>query len=120
LNRAEGTAKRLSNDSLRYLREHAWPGNVRELFNTVQRAFILTDMELDLRGADTYGPTVEGAPEPDGTVMYRPGMSLAEVERIVIMETLKRCANNKTKTAAVLGISLKTLYNRLNEYRALE
>jgi DNA-binding NtrC family response regulator len=120
LNRADGTMKRLSCDSLLYLREHSWPGNVRELYNTVQRAFILADLELDLRRADTYGPTVEGAPASDGTVMYRPGMSLAEVERIVIMETLKRCANNKTKTAAVLGISLKTLYNRLNEYRALE
>jgi transcriptional regulator with PAS, ATPase and Fis domain len=120
LNRAEGTCKRLSNDSLAYLHEHTWPGNVRELHNTIQRAFILTDLELDLRRADTYGPSVESAPEPDGTVMYRPGMSLSEVERIVIAETLKRCANNKTKTAAVLGISLKTLYNRLNEYRALE
>jgi DNA-binding NtrC family response regulator len=47
-------------------------------------------------------------------------MSLSEVERVVIKETLKSCAGNKTRTAAVLGISLKTLYNRLNEYRALD
>jgi two-component system, NtrC family, response regulator HydG len=53
-------------------------------------------------------------------VTFRMGMSLAEVERSVIIETLRRCGNNKTKTAAVLGVSLKTLYNRLNQYRALE
>jgi DNA-binding NtrC family response regulator len=47
-------------------------------------------------------------------------MSLAEVEQHVILETLRRCSGNKTKAAAVLGISLKTLYNRLNEYKALE
>jgi hypothetical protein len=47
-------------------------------------------------------------------------MSLSEVERVVITETLRSCAGNKTRTAAVLGISLKTLYNRLNEYGALE
>jgi DNA-binding NtrC family response regulator len=120
LNRADGTRKRLSYDSLAYLHEHAWPGNVRELYNTIQRAFILADAELDLRSATTYGPRVHGAVAADETVTFRPGMSLCEVERVVIMETLKRCAGNKTRTAAVLGISLKTLYNRLNEYRALE
>src|SRR5690606_25885305 len=50
LNESEGSRKRLSCDSLSYLREHRWPGNVRELYNTVQRAFILADHELDLRG----------------------------------------------------------------------
>jgi two-component system, NtrC family, response regulator HydG len=120
LNQADGTCKRLSYDSLAYLHEHSWPGNVRELYNTIQRAFILADTELDLRSATTYGPRVENGPATEGAVTFRPGMSLAEVERIVIMETLKRCAGNKTRTAAVLGVSLKTLYNRLNEYRALE
>jgi transcriptional regulator with PAS, ATPase and Fis domain len=120
MNRADGTDKRLSMDSMVYLRTHAWPGNVRELFNTVQRAFILTDDELDLRSAATYGPSVDNAASDDGTVAFRPGMSLSDIERIVITETLKRFSGNKTRTAAVLGISLKTLYNRLNEYRALE
>lgn len=120
LNQAEDTRKRLSYDSIVYLHEHTWPGNVRELYNTIQRAFILADMELDLRSATTYGPRVHEAPREEEPVTFRPGMSLSEVERIVITETLKRCAGNKTRTAAVLGISLKTLYNRLNEYRALE
>jgi two-component system, NtrC family, response regulator HydG len=121
LNEAEGLSKEFSTDSLRYLGEHSWPGNVRELHNTVQRAFILADDELELRGAADCGPELaEVGVAQDATVTFRMGMSLAEVERAVIIETLRRCANNKTKTAAVLGISLKTLYNRLNEYRALE
>jgi two-component system, NtrC family, response regulator HydG len=119
-NHAEGTNRRFSADSLHYLRDHTWPGNVRELYNTVQRAFILSDEELDLRGAAIYGPTLSASLKFDGDVAFRPGMSLSEVEQIVITETLKRYSGNKTKTAAVLGISLKTLYNRLNEYRALE
>ena len=49
---------RLSKDSRLYLREHYWPGNVRELYNTVQRAFILADGELDLRGTASYGPNL--------------------------------------------------------------
>ncbi|MGH8178895.1 MAG: sigma-54 interaction domain-containing protein [Steroidobacter sp.] len=120
LNDVDGARKRLSLDSLRYLHEHCWPGNVRELYNTVQRAFILGDDELDLRGATTYGPSMAIAAPAAGEVAFRPGMSLAAVERVVITETLKCFDGNKTRTAAVLGISLKTLYNRLNEYRALE
>jgi transcriptional regulator with PAS, ATPase and Fis domain len=120
LNEAEGQDKGFSVDSLRYLRQHHWPGNVRELYNTVQRAFILADRQLDLRGAADCGPdlAVPGT-EVNTAVTFRNGMSLAEVEQVVIMETLRRCQDNKTKTAAVLGISLKTLYNRLNQYRAL-
>jgi two-component system, NtrC family, response regulator HydG len=121
LNDAEGLHKEFSSDSLRYLSEHSWPGNVRELYNTVQRAFILADDELDLRGASDYGPELgELGLVEEAAVTFREGMSLAEVERHVILETLRRSSGNKTKTAAVLGISLKTLYNRLNEYKALE
>jgi two-component system, NtrC family, response regulator HydG len=121
LNEAEGSRKGFSSDSLCYLSEHGWPGNVRELYNTVQRAFILADDELDLRGASDYGPELgEVGPLEEAPVAFREGMSLAEVEHHVILETLRRCSGNKTKAAAVLGISLKTLYNRLNEYKALE
>ncbi|WP_230979984.1 sigma-54 interaction domain-containing protein [Steroidobacter gossypii] len=121
LNEAEGANKEFSADSLRYLQEHSWPGNVRELYNTVQRAFILADDEIDLRGASEYGTDIaEPSLTVDADVTFRQGMSLSDIERAVIKETLRRCAGNKTRTAAVLGISVKTLYNRLNEYRALD
>jgi two-component system, NtrC family, response regulator HydG len=120
LNESEGAQKSLSADSLAYLYDHSWPGNVRELYNTVQRAFILADKELDLRSGASYGPCIANAPTSAGDVSFHPGMSLAVVERAVITETLKCFDGNKTRTAAVLGISLKTLYNRLNEYRELQ
>jgi DNA-binding NtrC family response regulator len=120
LNEAEGQDKELSADSFRYLRQHQWPGNVRELYNTVQRAFILADDQLELRTAADCGPDLDTpGEEVDAPVKFGRGMSLAQVEQVVIMETLRRCKDNKTRTAAVLGISLKTLYNRLNQYRAL-
>jgi two-component system, NtrC family, response regulator HydG len=119
LNDAEGTRKGFSTDSLRYLNEHSWPGNVRELHNAVQRAFILSHDELDLRAASDYGPALAESGMDEAAVTFREGMSLAAVERCVIIETLRRCSGNKTKTAAVLGISLKTLYSRLNEYGTL-
>jgi DNA-binding NtrC family response regulator len=119
LNRTAGTRRRLSNDSLLYLREHSWPGNVRELHNTVQRAFILADEEVDLRRAASFGPRIDQPPASHDAFTLRPGMSLSEIERIVIRKTLSSCAGNKTRTAAILGISVKTLYNRLNEYREL-
>ncbi|HEY0681367.1 MAG TPA: sigma-54 dependent transcriptional regulator [Steroidobacter sp.] len=121
LNEAEGANKEFSADSIRYLQEHSWPGNVRELYNTVQRAFILADDEVDLRGASEYGTDIaEPTASHDADVTFRQGMSLSDIERAVIKETLRRCSGNKTRTAAVLGISVKTLYNRLNEYRALD
>lgn len=120
LNSADGTNKRLSLDSVNYLHDYKWPGNVRELYNTIQRAFILADNEVDLRRATTYSLRLDPTHNGDEAVTFRPGMSLSEVERVVITETLRSCSGNKTRAAAVLGISLKTLYNRLNEYRALE
>ncbi len=119
LNASGGTQLVFSGDSLGFLREYHWPGNVRELFNAVQRAYILANPQLDLRAAVTCGPLGDSQATESADVGFRPGMSLAQIERIAIAETLKFCAGNKTRTAAVLGISLKTLYNRLNEYRAL-
>jgi DNA-binding NtrC family response regulator len=118
LNRTEGTRKRFSSDSRQFLRENTWPGNVRELHNVVQRAFILAEDELDLRSAAHVQRVGDGVPRSDdGYITVSPGMALADMERMMIAETLKNCRGNKTRTAAVLGISLKTLYNRLNEYR---
>lgn len=120
LNEAEGSNKELTSDSMRYLKEHRWPGNVRELHNTMQRAFILADDAVDLRGASEYGADIADPDVTDCEVTFRQGMSLSAIERVVIKETLRRCSGNKTRTAAVLGISVKTLYNKLNEYQALD
>jgi DNA-binding NtrC family response regulator len=117
LNASTGTWKQFSTESLRWIPSHAWPGNVRELHNAVQRAFILADDELDLRAA-ALSPKVAPLIDDAHSVRVPIGTSLAEAERWIVVATLKQCGGNKTRAAATLGLSLKTLYNRLHAYRA--
>lgn len=113
LNTEDGTCKRLSAEARTFLRDHAWPGNVRELKNAIHRAFILADHELDL--STVVVPAARSAVAED-CIAVRIGTSIAEAERDIILATLERCGGNKRHTAKVLGVSLKTLYNRLNDY----
>jgi DNA-binding NtrC family response regulator len=117
LNQEEQDAKVFSMASRRFLRDYHWPGNVRELKNAVYRAFILSGRELDLAAATgPFKPLV--APVESDCINFPLGSRLADAERRLIFATLNYCAGNKTQTAEVLGISLKTLYNRLNEYQS--
>ena len=114
LNAQHGSWKRLSAESLCSLVDYPWPGNVRELRNAVKRAFILADNVLHLRPAlSTIGEILPAATD---TVRIPIGTSLADAEQSVVVATLAQCAGNKTRTAGVLGCSLKTLYNRLHSY----
>ncbi len=122
LNKAQETGKQISAATLDRLRKHRWPGNVRELKNTVHRAFILADSEItpeclpeEVGGIAPY-PSTPAAPA--GPSVHVPvGTSAAEAERQLIMKTLSHYDGDKQKTAEVLGISVKTLYNRLNAYK---
>ncbi len=117
LNEDDGTQKRYSAASLRFLRDYRWPGNVRELKNAVHRAYILADHLLDVAAA--VGLSKSTAPAVTGDcVALQLGSKLCDAQRSLIVATLERCGGNKTRAAEVLGISVKTLYNRLNEYRA--
>lgn len=117
LNEEESESKFFSRASRRFLYDYHWPGNVRELKNTVYRAFILSDRELDLiAAAGPIKPMV--APLESDSINFPLGSRLADAERRLIFATLNYCGGNKTQTAEVLGISLKTLYNRLNEYQS--
>jgi DNA-binding NtrC family response regulator len=123
LNADGKTAKTFSADSMQFLHSYSWPGNVRELKNLVQRAYLLADKELDLGAARSMSGTLSSpasavvAPmEMEDRVVVPLGTSLAESERSLIYATLNRCGGNKTRAAEVLGVSLKTLYNRLHEY----
>jgi two-component system, NtrC family, response regulator HydG len=113
LNEADGTHKTFSRAAIGVIRSHRWPGNVRELKNAVQRAFILSDgvVELDPAGLASATPEVDCLRVPIGT-------PLSEIERQVIGSTLDFCDGNKRRCAELLGVSLKTLYNRLAEYQA--
>jgi DNA-binding NtrC family response regulator len=117
LNAEEGTSKRLSGDSLLCLRQYHWPGNVRELRNVVHRAFILAAGDLELRNV-VGRPMIPASVGDELTLRIPVGTNLADAERWMIIATLKKCGGNKTRAAALLGVSLKTLYNRLNAYRA--
>ena len=114
LNAAEGTQKTFSRGALQRLRGHDWPGNVRELKNLVHHAFILADDEI---GTDSLPQDLGGAlPQSGASLHVKVGISLAEADRRLIVATLNECAGDKRKAAATLGISLKTLYNRLKAY----
>jgi DNA-binding NtrC family response regulator len=108
LNASEGTSKRLSAAARDRIQAYPWRGNVRELKNELQRAFIMCEGLIELPDLSAgRGP----APPPSEV-----GSSLEESERLLILRTLEQCAGDKKKAAQILGISLKTLYNRLHLY----
>jgi DNA-binding NtrC family response regulator len=118
LNAAAGTQKRFTAAAREYLAQHDWPGNVRELKNAVQRAFIMADADVmfDARAHGTAN--ARKAPLSSGPLLqFAVGTPLQDIEREVIVATLEHCHGRKRETAELLGVSLKTLYNRLNEYR---
>ena len=113
LNQAEKTSKVFSRGAMVRLYANPWPGNVRELKNYVQRGFILADEVIEAQAAPTEQPE---STDDGSTLTFRVGTNLAEVERRMTLATLVYCGNVKRKAADVLGISLKTLYNRLESY----
>jgi len=117
LNAAHGTNKVLTADGLACLRSYHWPGNVRELRNHMQRAFILSDHAID---ATALAPVITTQTPAGLTLAIPVGTSLADVDRKLIYATLDLCGGVKKRAADILGISLKTLYNRLEEYGPYE
>jgi DNA-binding NtrC family response regulator len=119
LNRKHHTAvKALDGSVLEAFRRHSWPGNIRELRNTLERMMVLSTGDV-LRSSDLPGDFGKASTAAMGDDLHlRPGMSVAEAERRLIFETLAFTSNNKTRAAEMLGISLKTLHNKLKEYEA--
>jgi DNA-binding NtrC family response regulator len=115
LNEKDGSHKVFSRSSMEVMRSYSWPGNVRELKNVVHRAFILgtdtLDIEECISDLASKKPTVH-----EGYLNFFVGTPLADAQREIILATLKHYSGNKRLTAEALGISLKTLYNRLKEY----
>ncbi|MBX3623285.1 MAG: sigma-54-dependent Fis family transcriptional regulator [Rhizobacter sp.] len=119
--RREGAAKAFSANARAKLLRYRWPGNVRELRNVVQRIYVMTEGNLI---SEEWLPVNAPSREAPGSglvgdeVRIRIGSSMAEAERQLILATLRFYGHHKEQAAAVLGISLKTLYNRLKEYSA--
>ncbi|HVS02068.1 MAG TPA: sigma-54 dependent transcriptional regulator [Thermoanaerobaculia bacterium] len=118
LNKREESQKRFTTEAVDRFKYHDWPGNVRELQNVVQRAYILAD---ELITPDCLPVEMGGeAPATGPKLHLKVGTSLAEAERRLILATLDDYEGDKKRTAEVLGVSLKTLYNRLNQYAQAE
>jgi transcriptional regulator with PAS, ATPase and Fis domain len=103
--------------AMRTLEQYAWPGNVRELRNVIERATILAAGPFI---EPKHLPPVladEPAPPQQAQVALAPGITVEEAERRLIMMTLEHTRDNKTRAAEILGISLKTLHNKLNKLR---
>jgi DNA-binding NtrC family response regulator len=118
LNAKQTTSKRFTPEALERLRSGSWTGNVRELRNAVERAHILGDEAIGVDALVDLEPVKE-LPDAEG-VRVPVGTPIAEMERRLIVKTLDEYGGNKKKAAEALGISLKTLYNRLNVYQASE
>jgi len=116
LNERYGTRRFLTAEVLRQWTARPWPGNVRELRHVVQRAYVLaTD---DAIAAQTDLPPAAIARD-DGSVTFQVGMTFDEIEREMLLKTLAHHGNNKRQAARTLGITTKTIYNRLLRYRSL-
>ena len=116
LNEKGAADKRIDPSALDALADYSWPGNVRELRNVVRSAFIMADETIDV---DDLPQEITGdRPAGRGAApeLAAAGATLADVEKKLILATLDECDGNRTRTAEALGISVKTLYNRLKAY----
>jgi DNA-binding NtrC family response regulator len=105
----------VDNECLAVLQGYRWPGNVRQLRNVIQRAIIVS--RGPLISVEDLPPELKRFDRRSDRIELRLGVSLEEVEREVIERTLEFTDGNKARAAEVLGISLKTLYNRLERYQ---
>jgi two-component system response regulator FlrC len=120
----------ISNEAMGLLNAHDWPGNIRELENVIERAVITAgdgvitqkdiyierrgSANIELGGAEAHVSAGEGA-----AGSWSPGRTLDDIERNVILEALQYHSGNRTHTARALGISIRTLRNKLADYRRM-
>src|SRR5216684_372090 len=106
---------------LNAFQNYSWPGNVREMRNTLERAIIVCDgavVETKHLPPGFGQSSLRSSAEDSDTVRLGVGTTVEEAERLLILKTLESTNNNKTRAAEILGISLKTLHNKLKEYGA--
>lgn len=108
-------AKTLSAPALMKIKNWCWPGNVRELMNVLERSLLTSSSsELEPQHLSIDGYLESQSPS------FGPGMTVQEAERLLIMKTLEHTGDNRTQAAKMLGISIRTLRNKLHEYSKLE
>jgi DNA-binding NtrC family response regulator len=113
------TVSGINDDVAKAFQNHAWPGNVRELRNTLERAVIVCETRLvePKHLPPGFGAVIPRAPVQEANaIRLGVGTTVEQAERLLILKTLESTNNNKTRAAEILGISLKTLHNKLKEY----
>lgn len=110
--------KTISARVMEIFRSYSWPGNVRELENFIERAVVISRNQ-ELKPSD-FPPEVMSGVSAGTSGAVEVGISLGEAEKILILKTLKAHAGNKTKAADILGVSTRTLRNKLHEYGLAE
>ena len=116
-NKHNGKAIRgVDQEAMYVLERYQWPGNIRELRNVIERATILADSEF-IEHRHLPPTLIARGEESLPTLTISPGTTVDEAERRLILLTLEHTRNNKTRAAEILGISLKTLHNKLNRMK---
>lgn len=105
--------RKLSEPAIRKLMAWKWPGNIRELQNVIERSVLMSPQET-LSDADIH---IEGFEQAAASEDFRIGMTVSEAEKKLILKTLEYTSQNRTQAAQILGISIRTLRNKLHEYR---
>ena len=104
-------------EALEALLIYPWPGNIRELENAIERAVILClDEQILLQHLPLQVRQAYSA-DGDRPFAIRPGVTLKNMEKELILSTLKQTENNRTRAAEILGVTRQTLQNKLKEYR---
>ena len=109
------TAPALAPEALHSMKTHPWPGNVRELENTIHRGVLLSEDGVIGMDAIQMQTSQRDAAETNGDINLV-GRTVADVEKDLIIETLDHCLGNRTHAAKILGISIRTLRNKLRQY----
>ncbi|HAM50562.1 MAG TPA: hypothetical protein DCP92_07630 [Nitrospiraceae bacterium] len=106
--------KEMTSSAIARLTKHAWPGNIRELKNVMRRAVLLTDKDIIDEGCIDF--LMNEQPEARAASSLHLKEAVTELERRMILEALEKSRGNKTKTAEVLNISYRTLFEKIREY----
>jgi DNA-binding NtrC family response regulator len=112
------TVKGVGAEVMDIFMSHTWPGNIRELRNVLERSAIMCERDLITRSClpGEFGKSQAKSPSDLGAIKFPIGTTVDAMERELILQTLAATGNNKTRAAELLGISLKTLHNKLKEY----
>lgn len=114
--REDRKAPAFTAEAAQTLNNYNWPGNVRELENVIERAFTLREEEDSIQLADLSSELTKANDDSASEIQTLAGKTLAEIEKIAIEQTLEHCKGNKAESARMLGISEKSIYNKMKRF----